>query len=241
MDATQAFELDLASLIERDVPGALDEGLEEGGNEYLPAAGLRGDARGDDDVLAEEVLFAFGRLLFDRLPRMEAHPYADRLLGALVPFGEGELDRDGAVEPLTRGLECDHEAVALVLDLEAAVLGELGADDGVVVADDLHELLVAEAVGHLRGPFDVAEHDGHGAVRRGVGAEVWLLLPDDASDCVERGVDIAGGNALELQLEAHGVLEWRLHLHVAELADGDVQVVRRLGLLVGEVLEEQAG
>ena len=38
---------------------------------------------------------------------------------------------------------------------------------------------------------------------------------------------------------AEGALQGGLHLHVAELADGEVQVLQRLGPLVGVVLQEQ--
>ena len=80
---------------------------------------------------------------------MQAHAHADGLLRTLVPFGQGELDADGAVEGFAGRLKGNHEAVTLVLDLEATVLNDLGTEDGVVVADDFHELLVAQAIGHL--------------------------------------------------------------------------------------------
>ena len=207
MSAAQAFELNLAPLIERDVPGAFDEAFEERGNQYLPPVGLRGDACGDDDVLAEEVLLAFGRLLFDGLAGVEAHAYADGLLRTLVSLREGELDRDSAVERLARGLEGDHEAVALALDLEAAVLVSLERMMALCSRMTSMNCLSPRRSAICGGAFDVAEHDGDGAVRRGVRAEVGLLFANDPSDGVERGVDVAGGDALELQLEAHCVFE----------------------------------
>src|SRR6266542_790428 len=149
MYAAQALQLDITAPVKGKVAGAVDEGLEQGGDEDLPAAGLRRDARGENNVLAEEVLFPGRSFLFDRLAGVQAHAHADRFLRALVPFGQGELDRDGAVDGFAGRLKGNHEAVTLVLDLEATVLTDLGTDDGVVVADDFHELLVAEAVCHL--------------------------------------------------------------------------------------------
>src|SRR5919106_216601 len=71
--ARESVELELALVVEAEVAGALCQLLHNGRREDLAAAGLVGDARGEDDVLAVEV-----GLLLDRLAGVEAHPESNR-------------------------------------------------------------------------------------------------------------------------------------------------------------------
>ena len=112
---------------------------------------------------------------------------------------EGALDLDRALERLARIGEGEHEAVALALHLVALVAADLLAEDRVVLAQHLEPALVAEPLGEDRRVLDVAEEDRHGAVGRGVGAQVGPLGLDRGDHVVDRGGDVDPGQALGLE------------------------------------------
>ena len=174
-----------------------------------PPLRLRRHARGHDYVAAEEV-FAF----LDHLAGVEAHAHATS------PARRRRSPSPGAAPPLVPGasgalawlrsasafwIAAAHSS-ALRADWNATMNPspslftskppcglDLLADDGVVLAQHLHELRVAEAVGHRGGAFDVAEHDRDGAVGRGVRLQVRLLRERLARDGVDGGADVARG------------------------------------------------
>src|SRR3972149_5591927 len=104
------------------------------------------------------------------LPKKSSASLSASPVCGLVTFGEGALDIDGALQSPAGALERQHEAVALRLHLEPLVGRDSLAHDGVVLAQQLQPALVAEALRDGCGALDVAEHDGDGAVGRGVGA-----------------------------------------------------------------------
>ena len=67
------------------------------------------------------------------------------------------LDPDRAVDPVAGVGEREEEAVALDVELDAAVRAQLLAHDLVVGAEDAVGPAVAEAFRHLREPLHVAE------------------------------------------------------------------------------------
>src|SRR3979411_1009309 len=116
--AGESLELQLALVLELDVAGALSQLPHDGGGKNLAAAGLVGDARGQDDVLAVEV-----GLLPDCFAGMDPDAQADgavRVLGQ-VPV-DRPLDRASTLDGATSTGERDHETVPLLLHLEPAVL-----------------------------------------------------------------------------------------------------------------------
>ncbi len=158
--ARQALELDLFALVERDVVRTGDQLTHELRHQDLAALGLAGDACREDDVTTEQIA-----ALGDGLARVQAdaHPHA------LVRVSPGValdllLNGDRARQHASRAVEREHEAVALRLDLVAAVGAQLLADDLVVRPEHLHPLGVAVLLGEHRRVLDVGEHHRHRAV-----------------------------------------------------------------------------
>src|SRR3972149_5396815 len=103
--AYEPLQLHLSALAEGDVAGARRQLLEQRRGEYLAAFGLSGDAGGEVDVLAEEVV-----AVLDCLARVEAHAHADRLLRRVVAPGERPLDLGGALGGSAGTPERQHKA-----------------------------------------------------------------------------------------------------------------------------------
>ena len=101
---------------------------------------------------AEEVL-----VFNDGLAGVEADADAEE---RVVLRGHGALDRDRALDGSRCRRERRHDAVTGVLDLAAAAGVERVADDGVVRADQLLRLRVAEALGERCGGLYIGEQDG---------------------------------------------------------------------------------
>jgi hypothetical protein len=98
---------------------------------------------------------------------VETDPHVQRIAGVLhAVLGQGPLDVDGAADRLAGAGEDAHEAVALVLHVEAAVAADAVGDDPVVGPQQPHPGPVAEPVGEDGGVLDVAEHDRDRAVGR---------------------------------------------------------------------------
>ena len=134
------------------------------------------DARRQVHVATEEVA-----RLFDGLARMQADANADGLVCLRVAFGEGMLHADGAAQPVQRGAEGQHEDVAHRFHLVTAVGGELLADDGVVFAQQLHPLGVAQLGGPGGAVLDVGEEQSDGAVGGGLGVRSGRSVSMEAS------------------------------------------------------------
>src|SRR5436190_4570038 len=111
----QPVDSQLALVLEAKVTCAFGQLLDDGRGEDLPAAGLIGDTRRQDDVLAVEV-----GLLPDRLAGMEPDPQPDRTAGRVTELGRDRaLDRARTLDGAAGAGERDHEAVALRLHLES--------------------------------------------------------------------------------------------------------------------------
>src|ERR1051325_957898 len=92
--ARETLERELAHGAERERLSAVEQLVQERGNQDLAAARLRRDARRQDDRLAEEAV-----ALADRLAGVQPHAYADGVLGVLgAVAGELVLDLHGARE-----------------------------------------------------------------------------------------------------------------------------------------------
>ena len=111
MRARQSLELDVPGWGERKFAGARGQVSYQRGHEDLRSACLRGDAGGQDDRLALEVV-SFP----DRLARVEPYPYAQPMPVG-VSLGDGSLDAPGAPQCVTGRGEREHEPVALRLHL----------------------------------------------------------------------------------------------------------------------------
>ena len=68
-----------------------------------------------------------------------------------------------------------HEAVALALDLESLIGGDLFSDNGIVDSQHTLSPYIAQPLSHGRGVHDIREKDGDGAVRCGMKLEVGPL------------------------------------------------------------------
>jgi hypothetical protein len=82
--------------------------------------------------------------LLDRLAGVDSDADAHRQLSVGGAARERALDVDGTADCLASTGERDHEAVALRLDLVAAVLVGLCADDRVVGAEHFEPVLIAK-------------------------------------------------------------------------------------------------
>ena len=111
------------------------------------------------------------------------------------------MNRRCARQRLPGRLKRHHEAVAFALHFEAPVGLHLLSDDGVVLAEDVHEPRVAQPVRQRGGAFDVAEHDGDGAVGRRVRLKVRLLCQRFPRHGVDRCAEVGERDALGLKLE----------------------------------------
>src|SRR3990172_4390593 len=92
----EAAKGDVASIGEQELLAG-DDLAHTFRDENLAGLGLRGDAGGEDDGRAEQVL-----LLLDRLTGVQAAPHARRVGRRLVVFGEGALEGDGAIQSAGR-------------------------------------------------------------------------------------------------------------------------------------------
>ena len=128
---------------------------------------------------------------------------------------EAVLDRDRAAHRGARAREREHEAVALRLHLEAAVLAHLGADHGVVRPQHLEPAPVAEPLVHLGGALDVAEQDRDRAVGRARAAQVGTLVLHRLGHGVDRGSDVRRVDPLKLEPERERALHERRHPDLA--------------------------
>ncbi len=131
-----AAELELPDALE-GVIGLARHHRDELGRDDLSGFALRGQARGFDHGLAEVVAVLLGRVA-GREP--DAHP--ERLLAAGVVAFDGLLHRDAAVERGGQAREHDHEPVAEVLHLGAALRLHRGTQQP--------EVDLAEVLGRLR-------------------------------------------------------------------------------------------
>jgi hypothetical protein len=101
---------------------------------------------------------------------VQAHPNADqRVTGGR---GHGTLDGHCAFQLAAGTAEGQHEAVALALDLEAAVRLHLLSDQGMMGPQQLQPALISQAQSEVRGAFDIGEEQRDGAIRGGVRAEI---------------------------------------------------------------------
>jgi hypothetical protein len=123
----------------------------------LPSPRLRRDPGGEDHVFPIEVV-----LLADRLAGVEPDPHAEPK-SVREWLHEGSLDTDRAAQRVLGGCERHHEPVALRLHLDACVRGDLIPDEGVVRAEHVDPLRVAERLGELCRSLDVGEQHGHAA------------------------------------------------------------------------------
>ena len=78
MGSSQSLQLHVPAVAEAELAAALDQGLEQPRHQDLPSHRLRGDAGGEDDALAEEVL-----ALLDGLAGVESDADLDRLIRVL--------------------------------------------------------------------------------------------------------------------------------------------------------------
>src|SRR6266516_1483404 len=118
----------------------------------LPTLRLSGDAGCEDDGGAKEVA-----VLFDRLTRVQADAYGQRLT---LTLSEGTLESNGALDSPRHRPERSHEAVASSLQLCAAILLQGIANDRFVLTEHSPTALVAESGHHLGVADEVSEEDG---------------------------------------------------------------------------------
>src|SRR5205807_1957431 len=124
----------------------------------LPAAGAVAQPLGDDDGRAEVVgLFA------DRLADMESYAQLHAAVLAAVPTTDGLLHRHRATDGAHRARKDDHQAVAEILHLVAAVVLHRVTQQCEVSAPELLGGVVSQPVPLLCGPDDVREEDGDDA------------------------------------------------------------------------------
>src|SRR3990172_8731593 len=100
-----------------------------------------------------------------------------------VPRLERLLDRDGALQRLRRGAERGHEAIAHRLHLAPAVRLQGLPNHALVLAQQVTDLRVAEALRHRGGAFDVGEEDGVD----GRGRRCWLGASDRTGKLFDEG------------------------------------------------------
>ncbi len=114
---------------EGELARALHELLRQGRHQDLAGSGGVGQTAGHDDRVPEDVI-----VLYQGVPGVYTDVNTDRLavLVGLVVH-DGALDLDGTAQGAGDTTEGDHEAVALDLDLAAAVAVQRLAHDPVVV------------------------------------------------------------------------------------------------------------
>src|SRR5205823_5268540 len=155
--------------------------------------------------------------LADGLPCVQAKVDIDALLrNCGVALGEGALDGDGATQGPTGAGECDHEAVALGLDLVAPMGCHLAAHDLVVRRQQLagpdvatldqasHLLLQTLATNrHPAHDRKGAHPDSWGARGRGDVADPEVLAAHDG-DAGQVHLDALGHDYVDPAHEGHG-------------------------------------
>src|SRR5436309_14757625 len=138
------------------------------------------------------------------------------------------LDRDRAAERGDGVREGEEEAVALQLELDAAVRSELLAHDRVVGLDDPVSVAVAEALGHLGEALHVAEHESDAAVGGGEAAQVGTPALDARGDGVDRGAHVGRLDALRAELVGEHTLDPARAVALAAVAlDRGVELLDR--------------
>ena len=144
----------LASSAEVQAGGAFRELADERGYEDFAATGERGDARGDDDMATEEVVF-----LIEGLARMQTDAQADWGLD----LGGGALDGNRARQRAARWAKATMNESPAVLISRPLWRVICFPHEPVVFSQQVHEELVAQAVKEQGGVFDVAEQHGGNA------------------------------------------------------------------------------
>ena len=99
------------------------------------------DTRGERDVATVEIV-----VLAHGVAGMHADADADGTVGVVAKLGpDRPLDRERALGCAAGAWQRDHEAIALRLDLEAALLAHLAANDRVVHAQQLEPTHIPDA------------------------------------------------------------------------------------------------
>jgi hypothetical protein len=138
-----------------------DDGTDELGGEHLAARGPVAEALGDDHGSPEPVV-----LFAERLAEVQSDPDAERLVAraSVVPI-DHLLDRDRAPDRVDRAPEDDHQAVAEVLHLGAAVPGEDVAEKAELDAAQPLRLVVTQDRELLGRADEIGEEERHHARR----------------------------------------------------------------------------
>jgi hypothetical protein len=139
-----------------------------------------------------------------------------------MPLSRNVEDGGGASEPGDRAPEGGEEAVAGGVDLGAAEAEELGADQPVVIGQDLLPGRVTEAAGGTSRVDDIGHEQGrhHPLVLSGEAEEVDVAREIDRLD--------------RLVTNHPGVVPWRDVHHVARLKDHFLAVVHAYREAPGE-------
>ena len=148
----EALQGHRSDVLELEAAACADEGAHEVGGEDLAAPSLIAQALGHDDRGAEIVGLVEGRLA-----DVQPCPHGKGLVGRAVVAGHGLLHGHRAAESAHRAREGDHEPVAEILDLLAAVGGHGRAQDAEVGSAQGFPLVVAHAGQQLRRPDEVGE------------------------------------------------------------------------------------
>ena len=173
MQAVEAFQLDLTTLVEVDA-GTGDEVVDDVGHQNLAAEGLAGDACRVVDCRAEEVV-AF----VERVACVSSDPDSNRRRDVSECADDRALDRLGTRNGSSCAREREHRSVALRLDDGAAVRHRCLIDEGVVASEEVEPCVVADAAEQDGRVHDVGEHDRHGPLGVDRVGEVRLLALDD--------------------------------------------------------------
>ena len=140
-------------IFETEILGGTENGFQDIRNQDLLSVGLCHDAGGGVDAGPEKVVSGTDRFAgvqpdadLHRLGRMSAIVLVERALNA-----------DGALDALTRRVECHHEAVACGLDFLTSVLADLPPHDLVMLIHDLVSSRLTLVLAKASGADDVGE------------------------------------------------------------------------------------
>ena len=162
-EGTQIPQRDVGRQVRREQPACRI------GHEDLAAVGHRRDARRLVDVDADHAATAGRRS--DALGFAGVEPHPDPDVDAIGPglAVERALTGDGGGQGGGRPPERDEERIALGALLDPAVRLPRRAQEHPVALEDLAVALGPERLLELRRAFDIAEQEGDGAARRGLG------------------------------------------------------------------------
>ncbi len=93
LQAADAVEFDRGLTVELKLPGAIDQVMHDGRDQYLAAAGRLRDRRNDSDVPLDEIV---GALQY--LDGVNTDPNLNRIVAGAVPLGKRTLHSDGEAQ-----------------------------------------------------------------------------------------------------------------------------------------------